>query len=174
MIGLMFYGAILLWLAFAVFWALKLPKWLRIKKYPKPWSILFGVLIFFLPVTDEIIAYPQYVALCKQAEDNFWYDSAAKGRVLEKTSCSNMSRKNVVIGLNIEAIIEEQGACLLDDGLPVIRWTFVRFSSGMLNFPAGSSGESMPLLLPERCPSRSALSERIQFTENLLRLTRAK
>jgi len=175
MIGLMFFGSIGLWILFAIYLAVKIPGWFGVSGN-RQWWWFFALmpLLVFLPVIDEVIAIPQARALCKQAEEAFWYDPEAKGKILANVSCSNMNNREVLIGLNIKATFEEQGACLLDTGQPAIRWTFVRFSSGYLNFPEGSSGGSMPLVLPSECPSTLALRQKIQNTKNFLQLIRIK
>lgn len=52
MIGLIFYGAIALWLFIALYLGRQIPQWFKLKP---AWSWLFVPLVFFAPVADEII-----------------------------------------------------------------------------------------------------------------------
>ena len=167
MIGLMFFGAIGLWIFIAVVLGLKLPKWFKLKP---AWSWLFVPLVFFAPVMDEVIALPQANALCKQAEEAFWYDASVKGSVIKKgLNVPEVQQTNV--GLNIPAQMTTYAIELIDSGNAAVKWTVVKFSSGFLHMPAGSSGTSMPLLLPEECPSRLRQWPKIDAVKDELQLT---
>lgn len=166
MIGLLFIGAIGIWLLVACFLGVKLPQWLKLKP---AWAWLFVPLMIFAPVMDEVIALPQAYALCKQAEEAFWYDPTAKGKVLKYYS--NYSREEKTIELNIKTITERSSSVLVSDGSPVIKTVSIDFLAGFLNMPAGSNGKSMPLLLPETCPSRSWSINKYQNALKLLELT---
>jgi hypothetical protein len=76
MIGLMFYGVIGIWIIVAIYLGLKLPQWFKLNG---AWAWLFVPLMIFAPVMDEVIAIPQAYALCKKAEEAFWYDPTVKG-----------------------------------------------------------------------------------------------
>jgi hypothetical protein len=169
MIGLMFFGAIGLWFVFAIYLGRKLPTWLKLKP---AWSWLFVPLVFLMPVIDEVIALPQAYALCKRAEDAFWYDPSAKGKTRMKEG-AYLRNERIKVGLNIVAHVEEYGIKLAQTGAVVAKWTTVRFSPGFLNFPAGSSGGSMPLLLPwePECPSRLTQWPKIDAMKKELQLT---
>jgi hypothetical protein len=84
-----------------------------------------------------------------------------------------LRRENVRVGLNIVAHVEEYGIKLAKTGAVVAKWTEVRFSPGILNFPAGSSGNAMPLLLPwePECPSRLKQWPKIEAMKKELQLT---
>ncbi len=166
MIGLMFFGAIALWALVAFYLGRKLPTWFRLKPQ---WAWLFALLVFFAPVMDEVIAIPQTYALCKQAEEAFWYDPSAKGGVLKYYD--DYSSEERTIGLNIKVKIRYGASVLKDSHAPVIKNMDVYFSSGLLHMPAGSSGTSMPFLLPETCPSRLWSMTKYQATLKLLELT---
>ena len=166
MIGLMFFGAIGLWIFIAVVLGLKLPKWFKLKP---AWSWLFVPLVLFAPVMDEVIALPQAYALCKQAEEAFWYDPSVEGGVLKHYA--DYSREEKTIGLNIKARVEQSSSVLKGTGRPVIKTMDIGFSSGFLHFPAGSSGNSMALILPDSCPSRLWSVNRYQEVLKLLDLT---
>lgn len=61
MIGIVFFGAIGLWMVVAIVLGLQLPIWLKLKPL---WSFLFVPLVLFAPVLDEVIAWPQMKMLC--------------------------------------------------------------------------------------------------------------
>lgn len=168
MIGLMFYGAIGLWVLMAFYLGRKLPKWFNLKP---AWAFLFVPLVFIAPVIDEVIAIPQAYALCKKAEDAFWYDPAAKGKVRMKEG-EYLRRENLTVGFNIVARVEEYGIRLADTDAVIAKWTEVRFSPGFLSFPNGSSGGSMPLLLPSEpeCPARLTQWPKIDAMKKELQL----
>ena len=165
MIGLMFLGAIVLWVLVSFMLGHKIPVWLKLKPI---WAWLFVPLVFFAPVMDEVIALPQAYALCKQAEEAFWYDPAVKGGLTKYFS--ELSEEEKTIGSNIKVNIKNYTKVLKDDGRPAIKYTLVYFSSGFLNAPAGSSGKSMALLLPAECPSPPKSIEKYQKTVKLLEL----
>jgi len=101
MIGLIFFGAIALWMLLALNLGRKIPQWFKLKP---EWSWLFVPLVFFMPVMDEVIALPQAYVLCKQAEDAFWYDTNVGGQLIKKgLNVLDVQQRNV--GLNIPAQI---------------------------------------------------------------------
>ncbi|MGY0195975.1 hypothetical protein ACWA7J_12985 [Leptothrix sp. BB-4] len=166
MIGLLFFGAIGLWLMIALYLGCELPKWFGLNI---AWAILFVPLVFFVPVIDEVIAIPQAYALCKQAEEAFWYDSSVKGGVL--TYYDEYSRDEQTVGFNIRVRVEKASSVLSGTRRPVIRRMRLFFSAGFLGSPAGSSGTSMPLLLPESCPGAVWSFPKYQEALKLLELT---
>ena len=169
MIGLIFFGAIALWMLLALNLGRKIPQWFKLKP---EWSWLFVPLVFFMPVMDEVIALPQAYVLCKQAEDAFWYDPSVKGGVLKYYN-ENLSEEKI-IGLNIKATIRHSSSIIKDTDRPAIKFMdVVSFSSGVLHMPAGSSTASMPLLLPDQgCPDSNWIFTNYQKALNLLNLTR--
>lgn len=66
MFGLMLFGAIIVWITLSVAVAI----WLGNKISSRTWRIVTKVLlvpfIFFVPVADEIIAWPEMQSLCEQ------------------------------------------------------------------------------------------------------------
>lgn len=148
MIGLLFYGAILLWLFFAIFMALKLPNWLNITRHLNAWSIAFGVLIFMLPVWDEVIAYPQIKYLCREGGD-YKFVSPMNAEKAQGRQIYSASREGAVWGIfpsTVEIKRHEQwyrDAVTKED----ILYRFgISVKHGWLHVPAGSSGNFMPLL----------------------------
>jgi hypothetical protein len=156
MIGLVFYGAILLWLAFAVFLALKLPKWLGIKEHPKSWSLLLGALIFFLPVLDEILAYPQIRYLCRGVGDYEFVPGVGLEDV-RGYQIYHVSRESLVRGIFPQTVVVQRyegwykGAN--NDKDILYRFSLV-VKHGWLRIPAGSSGDAMPLLVKGCAPKQ--------------------
>lgn len=63
MIGLLFIGAIGIWLLVACFLGGKLPQWLKLKQ---AWSWVFVPLVFFAPVLDEAVGRWQFARLCER------------------------------------------------------------------------------------------------------------
>lgn len=169
MIGLMFFGVIGLWVLLAMYLAYKIPRLLGAPDRQRwPWFFVLVPLLIFLPVIDEVIAYPQAMALCKQAENAFWYDPAATGGVLKYYG--EYKKTEQVIGLNIKALVDQRYSILLEENRPVIRYMKVYFSSGFLKFPDGSSGNPMPLILPDHCPSDASSMEKYRAAHDLLQL----
>ena len=167
MIGLMFLGAIVLWVFVAFMLGHKIPVWLKLKPI---WAWLFVPLVFFAPVMDEVIALPQAYALCKQAEEAFWYDPTVKGGVL-KYSSELLSNSQKTIGLNIEAKTLNSTHVLKSDGSAVIKDMEVDFSPGSLNTLLwGATGH--PMILPDSCPGSTWAISKYQSTIKLLELSR--
>lgn len=156
MIGLMFYGAILLWLAFTVFLALKLPRWLGIKKHLKLWSILFGVLIFFLPVLDEVLAYPQIRHLCRGVGDYELVPGVGVEDV-RGHQIYHVSGESLVRGIFPQTVVVRRYESWYRDASNdkdiLYRYSLV-VKHGWLRMPAGSSGDAMPLLVNGCAPKQ--------------------
>ncbi len=151
MIGLLFFGAIALWGAIAIALGIKLPKWLGIQRYRPLWTVVLVPLVFFAPVADEIIAYPQMKALCASLKP---YELApgmdekkAYGRVVYYTqrrtsetlfpSTIEITRSNIAY---VDATTKE----------PVLVQSWFEPRRGMLGIPNGSSGGQMTVLL-DKC-----------------------
>lgn len=98
MIGLLFFGAMYLWMGVAIYLAIRLPKRFNFKDR---WGFVIAPVVFFLPVVDEVIALPQTFILCRQAENEFWYDSSVKGGVMQYHGLYSEEKK--IIGFNILA-----------------------------------------------------------------------
>jgi hypothetical protein len=172
MIGLFLLGSILVWLMISTILGIKFPKWLGLKAR-KRWiasAVLTPVLIF-LPVIDEVIAYPKMYQLCKQAEKDIWYDKTAAGKPAKYYSTIS-SRENIKINNSIVAHLEKWEYWLTKDGLPIIKHSVLSTSGGFLKFPAGSSGNHMSLIIPAECPSRNYLQVRLQMIQSELKLQR--
>jgi len=167
MIGLLFFGAIGLWLLVAFYLGVKLPQWLKLKPV---WTWLFVPLMIFAPVMDEVIALPQAYTLCKQSKEAFWYDKNVKGGILNYSS-QLLSNSQIIIGFNIKAKIINSAHVLKSDGRAVIKNMEVDFSPGLLNTILwGSTGHA--IILPESCPGSSWAIPKYQSTIKLLELSR--
>jgi hypothetical protein len=74
MIGLMFLGVFALWIWFAVYLGLKIPKWLGWK-----WRGLISALLIPLfivtPIVDEVIGKKQFAKLCEKTSFNITNDA---------------------------------------------------------------------------------------------------
>ena len=55
-----------IWLFIAISLGTRIPKWLGLTRYQAASKVAVVALIFVAPVADEIIAYPQFRALCKR------------------------------------------------------------------------------------------------------------
>lgn len=150
MIGLFILLLACLWLLSAVILGFKIPKWLGLTRYRIISSILLSLLIFIAPVTDEVIAYPQVMALCAQVKKYEYDEAATKGKVISKY-VSRPSQESRVIFPGIRIVVSEYAHLELVTNQPVIRWHEIETRGGMLGFPAGSSGDKMSVLLPSRC-----------------------
>jgi hypothetical protein len=155
-IGLLFVGAIALWGLIALALGIKVPKWLGIQRYRTLWVVVIVPMVFFAPVADEIIAYPQLMAMCKHvtyfelAPD--MNEKSAYGRTVyytQKTKKASLWPSSVEILLwnmaYVDAVTKE----------PVLHSSAVEPLRGMLGVPNGSSGGQMTVILGNSsCGSR--------------------
>jgi len=148
MIGLMFLGVLIAWSAIALALGIKLPQWLGVKRF-RPWaSVLLVPMIFFAPVADEIIAYPQMQALCKEVR-GFQFAPGmdaqkAYGRTVyyqQPTSRLDIFPSTVSVERMemryVDVTTQETVFHAIDYGV----------TRGWLGVPAGSSGDKMAVLL---------------------------
>jgi hypothetical protein len=156
MIGLLFFGAIGLWIWFAIWLGRRIPKWFNWKRQ----GLISGVLIpliLFAPVGDEVIAYPQVLKLCSTAKDYIYDEQFAKGKTRDQYGYI-LETKIKTLFPNIQVRISEHASKEYNTGIPLIRYFEITPSAGFLKIPAGSSGGSMPLILPS-CEPRSDLHQ---------------
>jgi hypothetical protein len=66
MIGILFLFAIGLWVALSLYLARKIPKWLRITRYPSVVSVISFLLLLIVPFVDEIVGMRQFETLCAE------------------------------------------------------------------------------------------------------------
>lgn len=155
MIGLMFAGILIIWIAIAVTLGTKLPKWLGIQRF-RPWiSLLLVPLIFFSPVADEIIAYPQMQALCKQVNGLVLASGMSEEKVVGKSFYYIENNNNVTLWPPSVKILRRDYA-YVDAATKEVILHGVWFEpvQGMLGIPNGSSGGRMTLILG-KCDSKT-------------------
>ncbi len=148
MIGLLSFGAIALWGVIALALGIKIPNWLEIRRYRPLWTVVLVPLVFFTPVADEIIAYPQLKVLCKGVGDFEFDQQTATGRTVSKYP-TIISRETKSLFPNIQIRVQQGALVTPATEMPVVKWVWIEPRAGFLNFPAGSSGGSMPLLLSD-------------------------
>lgn len=148
MIGLIFFGAIALWGAISVVLGSKLPNWFGIQRCRILWTGTFTVLVFFIPVADEIIAYPQMKALCEQDRSFRFSFGMDEKKSFGRTVYSEERNTNEYIFPSSIKLIRWStvyvDAVTKEDVLMNHRFIPIR---GMLGIPNGSSGGTMTLLL---------------------------
>lgn len=148
MIGLLFFGAIALWGVFTLAMGINLPRWLGIQRYRPLWTVALVPLVFFAPVVDEIIAYPQMQALCKQDRFFVLAPGMDEKNSYGRTVYSEERRANESIFPKTVEVTRWQTAYVdvstKEEVLMNRRFLPVR---GMLGIPNGSSGGQMTVLL---------------------------
>ena len=145
MIGLMFFGAIALWGLIAIGVGLGLTKLVR-----EDWrgfaALVFIPLVFFAPVADEIIAYPQMKALCQSGG----YELAMTEKDAYGRTIYNASYK-VPAGLwppTIDAFrMKINYVDATSKQSVIVGYGYVESRRGFLGIPAGSSGDKMTAIL---------------------------
>lgn len=169
MIGIAFLTVIGLWIAFAVFSGRKVAAWLDRQDPPRAWLRYAWMTFFvFLPVMDEVIAYPQVMLICQKAKDSFWYDKTAVQKAVIGANVLGKEDKKIFPGITLK--ITEWGVLNAENGNIVIKSKNVRVGNGFLHFPNGSGAGSMPLILPESCPSGAWEEKRFNEAKKTLRL----
>ncbi len=148
MIGIFFFGAIALWALIALVLGVKLPEWLRIQRYRLPWTVVCVVLVFFAPVADEIIAWPQLQVMCKSVDTVEFDPQTAVGQTVSKYP-PIVSKETKTLFPSIQVLVQKSAYVAPITEIPVVKWAWIEPRAGFLNFPAGSSGNSMPLLLTD-------------------------
>jgi hypothetical protein len=148
MIGILFFGTIAIWAFVALTLGIKLPKWLRIQRYRALCASVFVVLIFFAPVADEIIAYPQMQELCQSMKPyqlaTGMDEKAAYGRTVDQAG------EDVLFSLWPHTIHVRKVNVVYVDATtrePILSRSWFEPMRGMLGVPNGSSGGTMTLLL---------------------------
>jgi hypothetical protein len=145
MIGLMFFGAIGLWGIIAIalsLWASKLAgekwRWLA--------AIVLMPLVFFAPVADEIVAYPQMQVLCAQSGKTRLIVSEAAAQGLSVYYYDELVPANLWPS-SVRIIKHESGYKNAITNEAVLLSSRIYPVSGFLAVPAGSGGGTMPVIL---------------------------
>lgn len=148
MIGLLFFGVLILWAIIAITLGLKLPKWLRIQRFTMLWIIVISVLIFFAPVADEIIAWSQMNKLCKSVT-GFQFAAGVDEKVAYgRTVYYEQSTQRFVIFPSSVSVIQAEYRYVDATTKQVIFFEYdYEAKYAWLGIPAGSSGNKMTALL---------------------------
>ena len=165
MFGLMLFGAIIVWITLSVAVAI----WLGNKISSRTWRIatkvLLTPLIFFVPVADEIIAWPEMKALCDKASNYEYDEKTARGRIVSR-KISIGSRENITLFPNIKIVIERYDHVDNKSGERVVSWYQITTHGGKMGIPS-SSGEQYPLILPQKCSVNASSAAHAQLLRNL-------
>lgn len=148
MIGLLFFGAIALWALVALVLGIKLSDWLCIQRNRLPWTVVCVTLVFFAPVADEVIAWPQMQSLCASSSSielaKGMNEASAKKRTVyytQRRTTDTLFPKSIEItrssGAYVDSVSKE----------PVLVQTWFEPRRGLLGIPNGSSGGEMTILL---------------------------
>jgi len=174
LIGLLFFGALILWAIIALTLGIKLPKWFGANRPITRVlaSVVLAPLIFFAPVADEIIAYPQMYKLCESVKDFRYNEAEVTGKIVSKYAyVLNVEIRVLRGGLPID--ITTYGFRAANNGEVLVQWTEIQTNGGFLGFPAGSSGTKMPLVLPTTCSTFPRGRVGLEALEKKLRLTKS-
>lgn len=153
MIGFLFLIVIGLWLVIAITLGIKIPKWLGMKRDGHVLAIapVVAVLIFVAPVADEIIAYPQMMALCKQVTflelAPGMDEKSAYGRTVYYIERNN---RETLWPPSVELLRWDIAYLDVVTNEPILRATRFEPLRGLLGVPGGSGGGKMTVFLDKR------------------------
>ena len=137
-----------IWLFIAISLGTRIPKWLGVTRYQAASKVAVVALIFVAPVADEIIAYPQFRALCKTSK---LYELApgmdeksAHGRTVYY---AQIRTTELLWPPTVK--VSRLDLYYLDSSTrePVLHSRGFNATQGLLAAPAGSSGDKMAVLL---------------------------
>ncbi len=153
MIGLLFFGVIGLWIAFAIGLGIMLPKWLKLK-WPAAVSVLLVPLIMFAPVADEVIAYPQFHSHCYLRLADGVTEQVAFGKKV--LYVENKIQKKLLSGV----LVEVRNSQLNDvtNGKTLLIGGAIKPLHTMLNFSVDGGTEIITAFL-NTCPSDRNLDQ---------------
>ena len=146
MIGIFFFGSIALWALIALVLGVKLPEWLRIQRYRLPWTVVCVVLVFFAPVADEIIAWPQLQGLCKDAGRYLFLNGQTEKSVSGRTVKSNSFFKTILLSESVRVQMSEDIMTDATTKEDILRSYMIEPKSSFAAFPDGSGGRVTWLL----------------------------
>lgn len=173
MIGLLFFGAIALWGVIAIVLGIKLPKWMGIQRYRLLWTVVLVPLVFFAPVADEIIAYPQMQALCASLKPLELAPGMDENGAYGRTVYPTESRTTETLFPSTIKITRFSAAYAdATTKEPVLVQSGFEPQRGMLGVPNGSSGGQMTVLL-NKCP-RVDLADQLDSQNIPIRLSHLK
>lgn len=154
MIGLMFLGVFIAWIAIALTLGIKLPKWMGVKRFAPLVSVVLVPLIFFAPVADEIIAYPQMQALCKQVSGLVLAPGMDEQKANGRTVYSmGLSTTTALWPSSVKILRRDYAYVDATTKESILQGVWFEPLRGMLGVPNGSGGGQMTLLLG-KCVSK--------------------
>lgn len=154
MIGLLFFGAIALWgwIAFAL--GKRLSRFFGIERNRPLWVAVFVVLVFFVPVADEIIAIPKMQEMCKQVNGLALAPGINERQARGRTVYSiGKSTTTTLWPSSVKVIRRDYAYIDASTKEPILQGVWFEPLRGMLGMPNGSSGGHMTLLLG-KCASK--------------------
>jgi hypothetical protein len=156
MIGLLFLFVIGLWVWIAVKLGTKIPQWLGATRYRTAIGVVLVPLIFVAPVADEIIAYPQMRALCKQVTFFELAPGMDEKKAYGRTVYHKQSgTREMLWPPSVEILRWDIAYVDAATKEPILRVTRFEPLRGMLGVPNGSSGGQMTVVLGKgACGSR--------------------
>jgi hypothetical protein len=148
MIGILFFGAIAVWGGIALAIGSNLPRWLRIQRFRLLWAVLFVVLVFFAPVADEIVAYPQLRMLCKDTNGFEFAPGMDAKKAYGRTVYYQEPTSRFEIFPDSVTVLRAEYR-YIDSTTKEVIFHEVDYGAtrGWLGIPAGSSGSTMTVLI---------------------------
>jgi hypothetical protein len=157
MIGLMIFGTISLWLVIAITLGVVLPKWFGLKSYWR-WmvSMVLIPLFAFAPVADEVIAAPQIWRMCDSVHGYQFVNGMDEKKAYGRNVYYRSRESNVedIFPPTVKVTLREGGYFDFDTEEPILYRYSLHVKRGWLGMPAGSSGNTMAVLL-NGCNSNS-------------------
>lgn len=130
MIGLLFLGAALVWLAFSVFVGLKLPKWLGVSSVAKQRAVTVVALAVLLvgPFVDHIVGMRQFQRLCDEQTRMEFGPGAANAKRARKP----MAKTELLDGYVIPIQRQIRKVIDLDTGEQIAQYKYFSTSGGRI------------------------------------------
>lgn len=150
MVGLFILGMMGAWIALAVFLGMKAPQWLNLSSRHQTAARIFLVpLLIFLPIMDEVIAYPQVKLMCKSTHDYKLMPNISRDKAHGKNVYFNIRESKIknIFPSTIEATLYEGGYFDHETNELILYARSIGVKRGWLGMPAGSSGTKMTILL---------------------------
>jgi exosortase/archaeosortase len=168
MIGLIFLSVFIIWILFSVYIGIKIPIWCK-SKHPKTMALLCIPLVFFAPVADEIIAYPQMMALCSDAGKYVYIGGHTQETVMNRTVKTETIREAKIIFPFVEI---EIGTDILRDATTNEKLLSYKTVEPINSFSAFSTGGRRTTLLLGHCGYAGSEQGRKnkEFEETILKL----
>ena len=153
MIGILFFGTIAIWAFVALVLGILLSDRLSIQRYRLPWTAVLVVLVFYAPVADEIIAWPQMQALCKQVNGLTLAPGIDAQKASGRTFYYSSNSTSIELWPSSVKVLRNDYAYVdATSKEPILQGVWFEPLRGMLGVPNGSSGGHMTLFL-SKCDS---------------------